>query len=96
MPWGDRIGPLGMGPRKGRRLGFCSGFSTPGFLKGAGWGWRKSCGLGRGWRWFWMMNYFPEEAISPAKEKEILKDEAESLKRRLAEIERRLAELETK
>ncbi|NPA39927.1 MAG: DUF5320 domain-containing protein, partial [Thermodesulfobacteria bacterium] len=25
MPWGDRTGPLGMGPRTGRGLGYCSG-----------------------------------------------------------------------
>jgi len=92
MPWGDRTGPLGMGPRTGRGLGFCSGFNSPGFTKGPGWGFGR--GWGRGWRWFWAMNYFPEEVISSVDEKELLKEEAESLKRRLAAIEKRLAELE--
>ena len=45
MPWGDRTGPLGLGPRTGRGLGFCSGFSSPGFTKAKGPGW----GFGRGW-----------------------------------------------
>ena len=103
MPWGDRTGPLGLGPRTGRGLGFCSGFSSPGFTKGPGWGfgrgwgrgwWGFGRGWGRGWRWFWAMNYFPEEVIFSIDDKELLKEEAESLKRRLAAIEKRLAELE--
>ncbi len=57
MPWGDRTGPLGLGPRTGRGLGYCSGFSTPGFLKpggwGFGWGFGRGWGRGRGWRWWW-------------------------------------------
>ncbi|MDF2952781.1 MAG: hypothetical protein OD816_000026 [Thermodesulfobacterium sp.] len=55
MPWGDRTGPLGLGPRTGRGLGFCSGFYSPGFTKGPGfsWGWRWwgfGTGFGRGRR----------------------------------------------
>ena len=51
MPWGDRTGPLGLGPRTGRGLGFCSGFNSPGFTKGPGWGFGKGWGrgFGRGW-----------------------------------------------
>jgi len=50
MPWGDRTGPLGLGPRTGRGLGFCSGFSSPGFTKGPGWGFGRGWwGFGRGW-----------------------------------------------
>ena len=51
MPWGDRTGPLGLGPRTGRGLGFCSGFNSPGFTKGSGWGFGRGWGrgLGRGW-----------------------------------------------
>ena len=44
MPWGDRTGPDRMGPRTGRGLGFCAGFSSPGYTKGPGMG----RGLGRG------------------------------------------------
>lgn len=58
MPWGDRTGPWGFGPRTGRGLGFCSGYSAPGFanpynpggrhwgLMGRGWG--RGRGFGRG------------------------------------------------
>lgn len=41
MPGGDRTGPGGLGPRTGRGLGYCAGFSTPGYTRGGG--------LGRGW-----------------------------------------------
>jgi len=96
MPWGDRTGPLGMGPRTGRGLGYCSGFDSPGFVKGPGWGFGWGRGWGRGWRWrwLWFMGGAPFEEPDPATEKEWLKAEAESLKRRLAEIEKRLGELE--
>lgn len=58
MPWGDRTGPWGWGPRTGRQAGLCSGFPVPGFLNRvwagglqAGPGW---FGRGRGWRhWFY-------------------------------------------
>jgi hypothetical protein len=32
MPYGDGTGPLGFGPRTGRRAGFCGGYSVPGYL----------------------------------------------------------------
>ncbi len=32
MPGGDRTGPWGLGPRTGRRAGFCSGYRRPGFM----------------------------------------------------------------
>ncbi|MFX1409796.1 MAG: DUF5320 domain-containing protein [Promethearchaeota archaeon] len=43
MPFGDRTGPRGLGPRTGRVLGYCAGYDTPGYAKG------PSLGLGRGW-----------------------------------------------
>ena len=73
MPWGDRTGPLGLGPKTGRGLGFCSGYDIPGYMNpgprlGLGWGrgrgWRWWCrwfgGFGRGWRWrwFWRIPFF--------------------------------------
>lgn len=58
MPWGDRTGPWGMGPRTGWRLGYCSGNSMPGYAnpynpRGGRWtyggrGWGRSFGRGRG------------------------------------------------
>jgi hypothetical protein len=50
MPGGDGTGPMGLGSRTGRRLGYCSGFSVPGFMN-AGAGrrfFRRGFGRGRG------------------------------------------------
>ncbi|MFO8018759.1 MAG: DUF5320 domain-containing protein [Promethearchaeia archaeon] len=44
MPGGDGTGPNGYGPMTGRGLGYCAGYSTPGYTKGGG------LGLGRGFR----------------------------------------------
>jgi hypothetical protein len=64
MPFGDRTGPQGLGPRTGRGAGYCSGFGMPGsmnpmpggagfgFGRGRGIGW-QGFGRGRGWRnWY--------------------------------------------
>jgi hypothetical protein len=49
MPRGDRTGPAGMGPRTGRGMGYCSGYSTPGYLNpGPGMGMGRGMGGGRG------------------------------------------------
>lgn len=63
MPFGDRTGPLGVGPRTGRAMGYCAGFGMPGYANpapGRGWfgfgrGWGRGWfGGGRGWRnWYW-------------------------------------------
>ena len=37
-----------MGPRTGRAFGYCSGFDTPGYVKGAGGGYGRGMGSGRG------------------------------------------------
>jgi len=55
MPGGDRTGPLGLGPRTGRAMGYCAGYSTPGFMNpvlGRGFRrfWRRGFGRGFGWR----------------------------------------------
>jgi len=63
MPFGDRTGPQGLGPRTGRGAGYCSGFSGPGYMNpvpgrglgsfGRGRG-GPGLGRGRGWRnWYW-------------------------------------------
>jgi len=31
MPFGDRTGPMGLGPMTGRAAGFCAGSGRPGF-----------------------------------------------------------------
>ena len=50
MPWGDRTGPLGMGPMTGRGAGSCAGYAGPGFWNSAfgGGGWGRGRGRGRG------------------------------------------------
>lgn len=53
MPFGDRTGPAGQGPRTGRGAGFCGGFGVPGFMnRGANQGLfgRGRGGRSRGWR----------------------------------------------
>ena len=46
MPGGDGTGPLGLGPRTGRAMGYCAGYSIPGFMN-------PGFGFGRGFRRFW-------------------------------------------
>ncbi|MBS3736268.1 MAG: DUF5320 domain-containing protein [Candidatus Bipolaricaulota bacterium] len=48
MPFGDRTGPRGEGPRTGRGLGYCSGFGTPGYTKGMPRGGGRGFGRGFG------------------------------------------------
>ena len=71
MPGGDRTGPLGLGPRTGRALGYCAGYDSPGFTRGiprggAGFGYGRGWGRGFGrgfWghgRGFWRRGYYPE------------------------------------
>ncbi|MCF7876688.1 DUF5320 domain-containing protein [Candidatus Bipolaricaulota bacterium] len=45
MPRGDRTGPAGQGPKTGRGLGYCTGYSAPGYTKGRP---RGGGGFGRG------------------------------------------------
>jgi len=50
MPFGDGTGPMGMGPMTGRRMGYCAGYPTPGYMINPGYG----RGGGRGRRnWFY-------------------------------------------
>jgi hypothetical protein len=59
MPRGDRTGPMGSGPMTGRGMGYCAGFTVPGFMsqgpgfgygRGFGFGREFGFGRGRGWR----------------------------------------------
>ncbi len=50
MPFGDRTGPLGQGPRTGRGAGFCGGFGVTGSMKRGGCFGRCGGSGGRGWR----------------------------------------------
>ena len=73
MPRGDRTGPNGYGPRTGRGLGYCSGYSTPGYItdsgmglgrgygygRGGGRGYGRGRGVGFGWNTYPPVNYAP-------------------------------------
>ncbi|MGC9225360.1 MAG: DUF5320 domain-containing protein [Terracidiphilus sp.] len=53
MPYGDKTGPLGQGPRTGRGAGLCAGSVVPGNLNSSpspGMGRGGRGGFGRGWR----------------------------------------------
>lgn len=78
MPGGDRTGPMGAGPRTGRAMGYCAGYSTPGFMyPGFGYGYGRGMGFGRGfgrgmglgrgrgWRRYWGYPYPPAEYYPP-------------------------------
>lgn len=107
MSQGDRTGPMGQGPGTGRNLGFCSGYDSPGYLKGFGNGMRHGSGYGRGMGrgYGWGRNYgsvhagFSQHisrpyAIGKNDEIRMLKSQAEEMKRFQQEIENRLKELE--
>ncbi len=53
MPYGDRSGPIGQGPMTGRALGYCTGYDSPGYVKGAGRGMGRGMGRGFGYGRAW-------------------------------------------
>ena len=73
MPGGDRTGPEGYGSRTGRSLGYCAGYSSPGFTKGVprgrGFGRGRGQGFGRGFwgrgQGFGRGGYYPESEPIP-------------------------------
>ncbi len=97
MPRGDRTGPGGMGPRTGRRMGYCAGFDMPGAMNrprfgmyGGGFGMGHGGGRGFRHRFFaWGAPYAAAEA-NPDWEMDDLKAQAETLKKELQAIEKRL------
>lgn len=108
MPFGDRTGPAGAGPRSGRGMGYCAGFGVPGFANRPGWGF---WGRGRGWRhWFYATGLTGWQraamgwpgwgcwppAVAPEDELESLKNQAGFLERALENIRKRIEELSAK
>jgi hypothetical protein len=91
MPRGDRMGPMGVGPRTGRGTGFCNGYNNPGFTnQGFGRGFFKSgsgsgFGKGRG-RMFWSNLQNPVQQHSKDQEKQILENELKQLETEENEI----------
>jgi hypothetical protein len=62
MPRGDRTGPWGAGPMTGRAVGYCAGYSVPGYVNpGRGYGRGFGRGFGRGW-----YAYPPPVIVQPA------------------------------
>ncbi len=106
MPGGDRTGPLGLGPRTGRALGYCAGYDSPGFTRGiprggAGFGYGRGWGRGFGrgfWghgRGFWRRGYYPDVYPVPTREEEktYLENMVKDLEAELKAIKERLQEL---
>ncbi len=101
MPGGDGTGPLGLGPRTGRGMGFCSGFGRPGYAN-AGFGRRffmprfwRGFGFGRGfgWRWSNWWNYPAETTGSQqnyANEREYLENELRLLEENQGNLSREI------
>lgn len=85
MPLGDGRGPAGLGPKTGRGLGYCGGFSHPGYMN------RPGLGRNRGMVWYrgWTGNW---EQV----EKEILAQDLRVLKEEIKAIEERIKILESK
>jgi hypothetical protein len=105
MPRGNGTGPMGLGPRTGRGLGYCSGYPHPGYMNpygfgrglGRGWGRGFGRGWGRGWGWPSRFDYpYSPEPPTLKEEKEMLNKDLKALREEMKAIEERLKELETK
>lgn len=95
MPFGNKTGPAGQGPRTGRGLGYCSGYSSPGYTKsGFGRGFYGKGG-GRGWKnWYRATGLFGwQRKVAPKEEKGMISDEIKVLENQIKEIEGRIKEL---
>jgi len=95
MPYRDRRGPDGLGPRTGRGLGLCNGYGVPGYLNdfeyGRGRGARFHAGYGRGFGYD--RGYAARPAITKEDEKNILESEISRLANDLESLKKRLSSL---
>lgn len=104
MPYGNKTGPAGYGPRTGRGLGFCNDYDAPGFANrfsgmglGRGYGNNFRGGGGRmSWRRFPGFPGQPVEYNQPVDEKAFLNNEIEVLKKTLDTMKKRLEEIDKK
>ena len=106
MPGGDRTGPLGRGPMTGRAIGYCAGFSHPGYsnfgnARGIGRGLGR--GFGRGFlgrRMFWRgYNPIYQEDFPPLSkddQKSYLENLVKDLEEELKDIRERIKQLSEK
>ena len=99
MPAGDRTGPMGMGPRTGRAMGDCRGYSVSGYgsrhygnFYGRGLGKRGGFGM-RGGRYF---TDFPRRGRNTARAPEFVEDEIHNLRDEIGYLEQSLKEAKNK
>jgi hypothetical protein len=108
MPWGNGTGPQGEGPMTGRGMGYCAGYSAPGFTNPAprrglargrgfrrGMAWRRGFGRGFGWnRWNWTPVQ-TVQSVQPTKEQEIqfLEDEIKTIENEKRVLDREVGEI---
>lgn len=103
MPFGDKTGPMGQGSMTGRGLGFCSGFSAPGYTKpsfGRGRGfrnWYRATGL-TGWQRARMNHHSSsqQEKEMLTGEKEAIQSQIKALEKQMKGLEERLGEIKKK
>ncbi|RKO66612.1 DUF5320 domain-containing protein [Desulfofundulus salinus] len=105
MPRGDRTGPWGMGAMTGRAMGYCAGYSVPGFASAPGWWCRprrgSGWGAGRRSRFWWggfppatgtpYVPYFP---APPENEPGVLKAHISHLENILQAFKQRLEQIQ--
>lgn len=104
MPRGDQTGPQGLGPMTGRGMGYCAGYSAPGYVnpssgygRGMAYGRGRGLGRGMGWRrWAVPAAYPPAypQSVAPVDEKKMLQEETELLQEELKLLQDRIKELE--
>jgi len=102
MPYGDGTGPMGYGPRGGRRGGFCGGYHMPGYMNNT----IPQRGIGyfmRGPYWRGFHGYYPHyeyntnaepREFTKDEQKKILEAELKDIEMEKENIEKRLKELE--
>jgi hypothetical protein len=92
MPRGNGTGPMGMGPRTGRGMGYCSGYNVPGYVIRPGFGMRRGC------RNMYYATGIPGwgRAAYAVNDEDALNAEAQYLKEQLDLINKRLNEIEKK
>jgi uncharacterized protein DUF5320 len=107
MPGGDGTGPIGIGQRTGRRMGFCNGYNSPGFAN-FGFGFRQGMGMkfGQGMRFrFNRINEFEPIQEKPTTNQELenleqdskqIEKEQQQLKNELESVQNKIKELKEK
>ena len=102
MPRGDGTGPMGMGPMTGRGMGYCAGYTTPGYTNpgfgmGRGRGFRRMyCATGLpGWARYGVnpygfAPYAYQGTVPEVDEKEFLQNQADYLEKQLSDVRDKL------